>query len=110
MEGGAEEAERAVAEMIESGDILATVSQRDGTVRFHDVDEDQFAGAAMAERLDAVIADAMELNERVRARDEAVRSSRAFLEKAEAGAGPGGGRGGLGMSGGEPSDVDFADP
>lgn len=110
LEGGAEEAERAVAEMIESGDILATVSQRDGTVRFHDVDEDQFAGAAMAERLDAVIADAMELNERVRARDEAIRSSRAFLEKAEAGAGPGGGRGGLGVSGGEPSDVDFADP
>ena len=93
LEGGAEEAERAVAEMIESGDILATVSQRDGTVRFHDADDEQYAGAAMAERLDAVIADAMALNERVRARDDAIKSSRTFLEKAEAAAGAGAGPG-----------------
>ena len=69
----------------------------------------------MAERLDAVIADAMALNERVRARDDAIKSSRTFLEKAEAaagaGAGPGAGKGGLGMSGGDlEGDVDFADP
>ena len=104
-----------MAEMIESGDILATVSQRDGTVRFHDADDEQYADAAMAERLDAVIADAMALNERVRARDDAIKSSRTFLEKAEAaagaGAGPGAGKGGLGMSGGDlEGDVDFADP
>ena len=102
MEGGATAAERAVVRMIESGDIHASVSQRNGTVNFQDPGSDQYASVEMTKRLDQEITEVLALADRVRRRDDDVRASKAYLDHVLDGFGGGSG---LEMPG-DPTDSD----
>lgn len=79
--GGASEAETQIVGMIEAGEIFASVSQKDGMVSFHDVSADLYSGAKMAKRLDSEIREVMELSNRVRVLDDALRANKAYLTK-----------------------------
>jgi len=102
MEGGATAAEHAVVRMIESGDIHASVSQRNGTVNFQDPGSDQYASVEITKRLDQEITEVLALADRVRRRDDDVRASKAYLDHVLDGFGGGSG---LEMPG-DPTDSD----
>ena len=75
-----QKAEACVLQMIEAGEIFATINQKDGMVSFHE-DAEQYDTASMATRLDAEVSGAMNIAARVKVVDEAVMCDKAFLTR-----------------------------
>eukprot|EP01027_Heterolobosea_sp_BB2_P025870 GEZU01039722.1.p1 GENE.GEZU01039722.1~~GEZU01039722.1.p1 ORF type:complete len:437 (-),score=163.11 GEZU01039722.1:603-1913(-) len=76
----AREAEYNVLRMIESGEIFATINQKDGMVSFHE-DAQQFGSVATANLLDERIDRNISLSHKLKAVDEEIASSTEYLAK-----------------------------
>jgi len=74
------EAEKQVLKMIESGEIFATISQKDGMVAFKE-DPEQYDTNQMLLHLDRQIQKTIDLGKKVRAQDENIASSQIYIQK-----------------------------
>jgi len=75
-----QEAEKQVLKMIESGEIFATINQKDGMVSFQE-DPEQYDTNQMLVRLDQQIQKTIELGKKVRTQDEMIAGSQIYLQK-----------------------------
>jgi len=76
----AKEAERFVLRMIESGEIHATISQKDGMVSFSDTPQ-EFNYTKMLQQLDTQIKSSIQLAQKLRSMDQDIASSSQYLQK-----------------------------
>ncbi|KAM7279811.1 hypothetical protein ACFE04_006945 [Oxalis oulophora] len=74
------EAEMRVLQMIEDGEIYATINQKDGMVRFLE-DPEQYKTCAMIEHIDSSIQRIMLLSKKLTATDEALSCDPLYLSK-----------------------------
>ncbi|KAK3588974.1 hypothetical protein CHS0354_043143 [Potamilus streckersoni] len=77
---GPKEAEKYVLNMIEDGEIFATINQRDGMVRFHDNPE-KYNSARMLIRLDQEMQRCMQLDAKLKEMDREVAANPQFVQK-----------------------------
>eukprot|EP00887_Chlorella_sp_A99_P005974 scaffold27.g5974.t1 len=90
----AQEAELAVLRMVEAGQVVAAISERDGMVRFLDQPE-ACSSADMTARIDGLIEQSIALAAKLQVASHAVSRDRAYLARSEirgAGASRGGGK------------------
>jgi len=76
----AKEAEKQILKMIESGEIFATINQKDGMVSFHENPE-QYDTNKIVSLLDQQIQTVIDLGKKVRTVDETIASSTTYLQK-----------------------------
>eukprot|EP01087_Luapelamoeba_hula_P013705 TRINITY_DN392_c0_g1_i1.p1 TRINITY_DN392_c0_g1~~TRINITY_DN392_c0_g1_i1.p1 ORF type:complete len:450 (-),score=80.74 TRINITY_DN392_c0_g1_i1:103-1452(-) len=76
----AKEAERFVLKMIESGEIYATINQKDGMVSFSDNPE-QYNDSNMLNQLDAQIKSSISIAQKLREMDKDIAASTLYLQK-----------------------------
>ncbi|KAK9104190.1 hypothetical protein Scep_021034 [Stephania cephalantha] len=74
------EAEMHVLQMIQDGEIFATINQKDGMVSFHE-DPEQYKSCEMIEHIDSSIQRIMALSRKVTAMDEQISSDPIYLAK-----------------------------
>ncbi|WOG96389.1 hypothetical protein DCAR_0415724 [Daucus carota subsp. sativus] len=74
------EAEMLVLQMIQDGEIFATINQKDGMVRFLE-DPEQYRSCEMVERIDSSMQRMMMLSKKLTATNEALSCDPAFLTK-----------------------------
>ncbi|KAL8124225.1 COP9 signalosome complex subunit 3 [Apium graveolens] len=74
------EAEMHVLQMIQDGEIHATINQKDGMVRFLE-DPEQYKSCAMIERIDSSIERMMTLSKKLTATDELMSCDPAYLSR-----------------------------
>ncbi|KAF4385785.1 hypothetical protein F8388_010341 [Cannabis sativa] len=77
----AKEAEMHVLQMIQDGEIFATINQKDGMVRFHE-DPEQYKSCEMIEHIDSSIQRIMMLSRKLTAMDEHISCDPLYLAKA----------------------------
>ncbi|KAF8408392.1 hypothetical protein HHK36_007542 [Tetracentron sinense] len=75
------EAEMHVLQMIQDGEIFATINQKDGMVSFHE-DPEQYKSCEMIEHIDSSIQRIMTLSKKLSAVDEVISSDPVYLAKA----------------------------
>ncbi|KAI4350543.1 hypothetical protein L6164_004990 [Bauhinia variegata] len=75
------EAEMHVLQMIQDGQIYATINQKDGMVRFLE-DPEQYKTCAMIEQIDSSIQRMMALSRKITAMDEQISCDQLYLSKA----------------------------
>ncbi|CAK9176113.1 unnamed protein product, partial [Ilex paraguariensis] len=75
------EAEMHVLQMIQDGEIYATINQKDGMVRFLE-DPEQYKSCEMIEHIDSSIQRVMSLSKKLTAMDELLSSDPLYLAKA----------------------------
>jgi COP9 signalosome complex subunit 3 len=77
---GPADAERAVLKMIEAGEIFATINQRDGMVSFSE-DPERFNNNHMMQQIDNQINKVVTLERKLRAVDDAISITPAYVQK-----------------------------
>lgn len=82
---GPGDAERYILNMIEDGDIFATINQKDGMVIFHDAPE-KYDSPGTLKCLEKRMADSAALAKRVQAMEEEIISNPVYINKASGGA------------------------
>lgn len=85
------EAERWLVIMIEEGSIHATISQKDGMVRF-DTNPERFASVSMLKKLESSIIGAIKLDSQIVGMDEEIVLNPNFIKKSNVGNAAGGGQ------------------
>ena len=90
---GAKQAEKEIMKMIEAGQIVAKINQKDGMVKFEEREEG-WESEGRVRDMDERIERVMGLAVKMRMRDEDIGSSAEFLQKIVGGGGGGGGGGG----------------
>jgi len=76
----AQEAEEMIVRMVDKGEIFATINQKDGMVSFHE-DSEQYDTTSMLNFLDQQVQGSIDLAKKVRAADESISCSPAYLQK-----------------------------
>merc|ERR1719419_934860 len=77
---GPKEAERYVLNMIEDGEIFATINQKDGMVSFHDNPE-KFNSIGMFLKLDQEMQKCIQLDEKLREMDREIAVNPQYVKK-----------------------------
>jgi len=75
-----QEAEKQVLRMIESGEIFATINQKDGMVSFHE-DPEQYDTNSMLSSLDQQVQKVIDLGKKVRVQDELIGVNPLYIQK-----------------------------